>query len=86
MFALSKQELDKGRMKGSMASKVSCAKSFMCKDKDGNIIRGTNISEFCRHKGINQGNFTNMLNGNQKSAYGYTPCSCVGLTKSVIWV
>ena len=75
MWGYSKEEMDKNRMKGSMASQKSCAKSFVCKDKDGNIVRGHNITEFCRQQGISAGNFNSMLNGRQKSAYGYTRLS-----------
>ena len=74
MFGMSPEELKASRLRGSQASKISCAKSFKCIDSEGNVIEGHNITEFCKEKGIGQGNFTNMLNGKQKSAYGYRRC------------
>lgn len=72
MYALSKEELDKGRMKGSMASAVSCAREFVVEEiATGKLIRGTNVTAFCRERGIRQGNFTSMLKGRQSYAYGY---------------
>lgn len=59
------------RMKGSMKSKESCSKPFKVKDLNGNVIEGKNITEFCRKFGFSQGNFTQMLNGTQRVAYGY---------------
>jgi hypothetical protein len=60
------------RLKGSAASAISCSKTFKVIDiETGEIIEGTNISQFCRERNINRGNFTMMLNGKQKTAYGY---------------
>lgn len=72
MWAMSKEELDKGRLKGSAASAISRAKSFKVMDMEtGEIIEGTNINQFCRERNINHGNFISMLKGRQKYAYGY---------------
>jgi hypothetical protein len=59
------------RMKGSMKSKETCSRTFKVKDLNGNIIKGKNVTEFCRKYGYNAGNFLQMLNGKQTLAYGY---------------
>lgn len=74
IHGMSEDEKRKSRLKGSQASKISCARKFKVQYKDGTIYEGTNVTEFCRDRGISQGNFTTMLKGRQKSAYGYRLC------------
>ena len=72
MFGESKEQRDAWRMMGSMASAKSCAREFVVEEiATGKIIRGTNVTAFCRERGIRQGNFTSMLKGRQSYAYGY---------------
>lgn len=72
MWALSKEDHDKGRMKGSISSAKSCSREFIVEEiSTGKIIKGFNVTSFCREKGILQSNFTSMLKGRQKSAYGF---------------
>lgn len=71
IHGLGEDVMKKNRMKGSMASQISCARKFKVQYKDGTIYEGTNVTQFCRERGIKQSNFTTMLNGKQKSAYGY---------------
>ena len=71
---MSDEEMKESRMKGSMASQISCARKFKVQYKDGTIYEGTNVTQFCSEMGIKQSNFTTMLNGKSQSSYGYRRC------------
>ena len=62
---------EKNRLNGSKKTAENCAREFIIKDLEGNIIKDKNVSKFCREKEVNRGNFLMMLHGKQTMAYGY---------------
>jgi hypothetical protein len=70
-YGCNKEIIKLGRLKGTKKSAENRARKFVVKDLEGNIIKGKNVTEFCRKNEYNAGNFLMMLYGKQTMAYGY---------------